>query len=389
MNIFQFKHVGDGLFYTGSIADEFNFVYDCGTGNNDKILNGEIATIRHLTESKNIDFVVISHLHENYFNGLLDLCAEYNVGRIYLPYLGENKELIRLMLACVIFRIPKKSHADKLRLYAFMCKLYKIECIYDGYYRFKMPKQALAIRPEFVNGYQSHEEGAWILNAYANIEKPSKWMFVFITKMLIKGEWRQLDKNFKKAYRKYYTDDGNFNSEAFENELLSYTNTPDGNKFLQNSFSGLCPVNNEYSISDISSILLLHYPRTLISKFSTYLSEYKTFNQGFLQSSHKRADGIMTLLTGDVKLDKPLENMIFNCGNFASGGGVLQIPSSDTATNWNAVKSLARTFNAVVGMADNDEASQLERKVSSDYIMYPYQYARIATQSTGITYFIE
>lgn len=385
MNIFQFKHVGDGLFYTGSIDDEFNFVYDCGTGNNSKILSSEIATVHQLNESKIIDFVVISHLNGSYFNGLIDLCSEYQVGRIYLPYLGENKELIRLMLASAIFndRSPKKE-VDRLRLYVFMCRMYKIESVYSNHFKFKIPKQAVVLSPEIIKGQQNREEGDWVLNSYASIEKPLKWFFVFITKMLKREEWDRLDENFNSAYSKFFSEDGVFDSKAFESELLSHTNTSEGIKNLQT-----CPIYGEHSVSDISSILLLHYPRMPISKFSTYLSEYKTCNQGFLQSPHKRADGMITLLTGDVKLDKSLEAMIFNCGNFSSGGGVLQIPSSDTAKNWNAVKSLARIFKAVVGMADNEDATQIERKVLYDYIMYPYQYARIATQSTGITYFIE
>ena len=386
MNIFQFKHVGNGLFYTGSISDEFNFVYDCGAGNSNKNLNNEIQSNRHFTESKNIDFVVISHLHENYFNGLLELCTEYQVGRIYLPYLGENKELIRLMLAGVIFRAFQKTSADKLLLYAFMCKLYKIESVYNKHFKFKPPRQVVVIKPEFIKGHQSYEIGTWVLNSYPTIEQSLKWVFVFITKMLAKEEWRRLDKNFRKAYGKYYTDDG-FNSEAYESELLSYKDTPEGIKFLQTCFAKLCLVYGEYTPSDISSILLLHYPRT--ARYVTYISEYKTFNQSYLQSPLKRIEGMMTLLTGDVKLDKPLENMIFSCGNFSSGGGVLQIPQSDTAKNWNAIKSLARAFKAFVLTASSNEAEQFERTVMQDFTMYPSQYARIVTENTGITYFIE
>lgn len=387
MNIFQFKHVGNGLFYTGSIADEFNFVYDCGTASNDKSLYDEIYTIRHFTERKHIDFVVISHLNESYFNGLYDLCSEYRVNKIYLPYLGENKELIRLMLINTIFKnAVSKSDEDRLRLYAFMCNLYNIDTDYGRHKKLRKPKHVIILAPRYAKSRQSNESGVWVHNAYPNIEISYQWMFVFITKMLKNEEWSRLDNSFRKAYAKYYTDEG-FNSADYERKLLSYTKNSAGIEILRTSLLKLCSLYIEYAPSDISSILLLHYPK--MPRCATYLNEYKSYNQGYLQSPQKKVEGMITLLMGDVRIDKQLEDLIFNCGDFSCGGGVLQIPASDVAKNRNAVMSLARPFKAFVRQADNDDAAQDERTILPELAMYPYQYVRSATQSTGITYFIE
>ena len=43
MNKFVFRPVGQGLFYTGSLnCGRFNFVYDCGTENRQKLIKKEI-----------------------------------------------------------------------------------------------------------------------------------------------------------------------------------------------------------------------------------------------------------------------------------------------------------------------------------------------------------
>jgi hypothetical protein len=45
MNTFKFHSVGQGLFYTGSIADGgLNFVYDCGTESSQEFINKAVDT---------------------------------------------------------------------------------------------------------------------------------------------------------------------------------------------------------------------------------------------------------------------------------------------------------------------------------------------------------
>ena len=101
MNVFQFKHVGKGLFYAGTISDDINFVYDCGTAENKMALNFEINALKFIFNKRKIDFVIISDLNSAYFNGLPLLCELFNVEKLYLPYFGENKEFIKAVLLYV------------------------------------------------------------------------------------------------------------------------------------------------------------------------------------------------------------------------------------------------------------------------------------------------
>ena len=93
MNKFKFHPVGQGLFYTGSIASgTYNFVYDCGTMSGQNYLKQAIdkyLTTLKLKDSNKpqIDFVVISHLHADHFNGLKYLVDKAEIRQIYLPYL--------------------------------------------------------------------------------------------------------------------------------------------------------------------------------------------------------------------------------------------------------------------------------------------------------------
>lgn len=82
MNQFKFHSVGQGLFYTGSLANgNYNFVYDCGTESEqwylDNCIKDYTREIRGFNNEKAIiDFVVISHLHKDhlYFWRFIRFC---------------------------------------------------------------------------------------------------------------------------------------------------------------------------------------------------------------------------------------------------------------------------------------------------------------------------
>ena len=81
-NTFTFHGVGQGLFYSGSICDNtFNFVYDCGTSSDKSCLKNALPEIR-----QDLDFVVISHLHDDHVNGLPELFEKAHIKKIFLPY---------------------------------------------------------------------------------------------------------------------------------------------------------------------------------------------------------------------------------------------------------------------------------------------------------------
>ena len=71
---FKFHSVGQGLFYTGCIIDEcidFNFVYDCG--GKKQYIDHEVDTYVENLGNKELDLVVLSHLHADHINGVREL----------------------------------------------------------------------------------------------------------------------------------------------------------------------------------------------------------------------------------------------------------------------------------------------------------------------------
>ena len=139
MNKFVFRPVGQGLFYTGSLnCGRFNFVYDCGTENRQKLIKKEIENyIGEFNENRNqnnrpiIDFVVISHLHQDHFSGLYELTKKAYIKKIYLPFLNYNLDVIRLYLFYDIYsnnndeeNRNENNWEEKDGLYNLMISLY-------------------------------------------------------------------------------------------------------------------------------------------------------------------------------------------------------------------------------------------------------------------------
>ena len=99
----SFFPVGQGLFYSGRIyftgksEREWKtmFVFDCGSVSRKVILNKSISKFHNRLDKKFVDFVVLSHLHEDHTNGLENLlAADMNVGAVFLPYLNPSQRLI-------------------------------------------------------------------------------------------------------------------------------------------------------------------------------------------------------------------------------------------------------------------------------------------------------
>jgi hypothetical protein len=105
---FTFHPVGQGLFYSGEILGQFRFVYDCGTSDHKERLKEEISGLKNGfvdTDNEGLDFVMISHLHEDHMCGLDQLYKEYTVKKLLLPYLDYEKgqQAITLLLYFAIF----------------------------------------------------------------------------------------------------------------------------------------------------------------------------------------------------------------------------------------------------------------------------------------------
>lgn len=128
MNAFKFWSIGQGLFYTGSILNgDFNFVYDCGSNDINYINNHVNEYLDNFNPSKTIDFVIISHLHFDHFSGLYNLSQKAKIKKLYLPYLGDNKDLKTLILANAVYGETTTATDESLNMiFRYMLFLYGI-----------------------------------------------------------------------------------------------------------------------------------------------------------------------------------------------------------------------------------------------------------------------
>lgn len=99
---FKLWSVGQGLFYTGKINNEFNFVYDCG-GENPYIKE---AVDKYLKEYdiKKLDMLIISHFDDDHINGLPILLSKIEkISQIYIPYYGGISTYLLLVIYLYIY----------------------------------------------------------------------------------------------------------------------------------------------------------------------------------------------------------------------------------------------------------------------------------------------
>lgn len=99
---FKLWSVGQGLFYTGTINNEFNFVYDCG-GKKTYIKE---SIDKYLNEYgiEELDMLIISHFDEDHINGLPILLSKIEkISQIYIPYYGGISTYLLLVIYLYIY----------------------------------------------------------------------------------------------------------------------------------------------------------------------------------------------------------------------------------------------------------------------------------------------
>lgn len=116
----QFAKAGQGLFYNGILVSGnknrkdrvFSFVYDCGTSDAAKVLDGSVMAYKSLIK-EHIDMLFISHLHEDHISHIPKLIADMNIGIVVLPDIVPE---IRLLLASVFDNI--EANGEIISLYS-------------------------------------------------------------------------------------------------------------------------------------------------------------------------------------------------------------------------------------------------------------------------------
>lgn len=277
-NIFKFHGIGQGLFYSGSIDDnKFNFIYDCG-GSTEK-LEKEIETLGN----KDIDFLVISHLHDDHINGLPILLKRTNIKRIYLPYFNTNYPNVLKAL------LINNNITPNTENYALILRLYRIENSIDNpnqlmnFIKFQMLEVVNEEKAEPIKFYD------WNFNFYnINITEESLKALSDDLEILLKAE-------------KVVSIEEYFTKEC--------------EKKRQNSKYTLCKdlkyiFNKLHNDLNFSSIVLMHWGRFCTIK--------------------------KTLLTGDVRFDENLQKRVLD-DITANDRLILQVPHHGALDEWKAL----------------------------------------------------
>ena len=345
MNCFEFKSVGQGLFYTGALNNyTYNFVFDCGTSNKKSYMKKEIDNyIRTISQNNNvrpnIEFVVISHLHKDHFSGLYYLLLNANIKRIILPYLGTDKEFIRCVLAYSIFAEQGSDEREDMnngyeffsdeRLYHLMSSLYGD--VNDKGNDFRRLSYFLNDNNERIN-YKYDKEYAVrdeVINCFDN----PFWQFRLINAYMDKDKLNKLSSAISALLHKNGIGDITTylaNKEPI-NKIKEVYETVFGNK------------NN----LNLTSIVMLHFPlyhgacsyyrRTYHGKlvydiFNLHIN-YPCCRLGDKRTII-RSSTTASLLTGDIMFDANISNSILNTNKEIF---MMQIPHHGSKDNWNSV----------------------------------------------------
>lgn len=99
--------VGDGFCYEGRILNKYHFVIDCGSEvpRNRKQRKGKLSDrngcsmrIKKITDEiagydEHIDLFILTHFHEDHYNGYKELFAKTKIDRVIIPYLYPEERL--------------------------------------------------------------------------------------------------------------------------------------------------------------------------------------------------------------------------------------------------------------------------------------------------------
>ena len=95
-----FHPVGQGLFTSGFITTcdsnpEFQWVYDCGTSNSQKLIQRAVDGLAHGITNEELQMVVLSHFDRDHINGLIILLDKFKIKLLILPYIPLTERLMQ------------------------------------------------------------------------------------------------------------------------------------------------------------------------------------------------------------------------------------------------------------------------------------------------------
>jgi hypothetical protein len=319
-NKFSFYPVGQGLFYSGSLyGGEYNFVFDCGSDNYTpggyKYLLNWIDKYVQSLNSKQIDFVCISHLDYDHIYGLISLKKKAIINKIFLPYIHHDS------IDIILWLIFSRNGGVNNPLYTEFREIINNDnvCIFVG--------------SEEQEDDLSIARGEKYLNA-----SQGNWHFKMFNKSISNKKFIELNdevKDYIKAKGKTKLEELTFDDVTI--------------KDLQKLFDK--HVYDTIHKRNISSTILIHYPNDL--------NEYSFFcdsNNGFCQAHRKcckyfwyyyKSFGAITVLTGDAVFDDQMQNKVDTILK-KKAIYILQAPHHGARDNWKLLNKIKFLFDIYI-----------------------------------------
>jgi hypothetical protein len=330
-NKFKFHPVGQGLFYTGQLANgAFNFVYDCGTSYSisgckpalNKSINGFINELNESdkeTNKKKIDFLVVSHLDADHIVGIYDLQKKgVRIEKIYLPYYPD-KELLELTLRFELSIYEGEYSVEEVLLFWF--RLYGIS------ERNKEDSMVVV----FCGNQEGEEElplkegeEKYIIKYKEIIE--CNWVFCMINKRLNNDEIAALKNKI----------DNLIGNDDIQDVFMDKKRTNELKKCYKNK--------------NASSTVLVHYPKDTCNKLTVWEHNYSDdlrFTPGRKDGCLDNMYSVVTYLTGDIDFNNTLLKLFKEKILVENSIKIFQIPHHGSNSNgyWNKLDMQKFIFN--------------------------------------------
>lgn len=303
MNFFNFFPVGQGLFYAGLLNDgDYSFVYDCGSESNQRTLSTYINELKRWNGNDKLDFVAISHFHNDHINGIKELNDKIGFKHLFMPYVCSDVEIRCLYIA--------GSYVESLSESEIGNDVYRDNLDF-------IIEKALEIDTEHSKDFALSTQD---------------WVFNFFQRAIDNatlGELKRKLDEYKEANRYSNIIDVIKNGGIFDIKNI-YRNVFGNNL-------------NKYSL------LLLHYPIAPNTFRRTYFYPNQYALAHYLRAhplSRYYWEGFYpyTLLTGDAEFDSDISSRI--SASFPMGiSGIIQVPHHGSKVNWDLFKKYFASWN--------------------------------------------
>ena len=272
-------------------------MFDCGSLTSKPKLNSAIHELKAICGKKQLDFVAISHFHQDHMNGLCELKKEIGFKKLFLPFISKNKEIRILFFGLNYFGVLEQNANFSNLTKEDFSNFENILGLFDNY-------------GEYIGKEKWYSFDGWVFRFFQKSlsRKITTKLKIIINNL--KNDGKRIDNNFFKD--------------------------TDSLKTLQE----MCK--KEFNNEEINEIclLLMHYP----------LIQNKHFFGGFYSST--KIDFCQTicpctLLTGDAIFDKNLAKDIID--KYPLGvSGIVQVPHHGAKKEWDIFNSFFPEFDIYV-----------------------------------------